>query len=202
MKKLSIICMMILAVLFSASCTKVGPMGPQGPQGPAGPVGPVGPQGPAGNDGNDGNDGYVNVASSTLTINSNDWQWVNDCQWMVEIDYPAINDNVFNYGAVFVYMNVAGAWSQVPLTYYYQDMITNDNGEQELINCAASIEVATLNNGGVRLFWTESDFYDGYRPDTHDFKIVAIEATLYNTRSDVDYSNYEAVKAAFQLADD
>ena len=201
MKKLSIICMMILAVLFSASCTKVGPMGPQGSQGPAGPVGPVGPQGPAGNDGNDGNDGYVNVASSTLTINSNDWQWVNDCQWMVEINYPAINDNVFNYGAVFVYMDVDGAWSQVPLTYYYQDVITYENGEQELINCAASIEVATLSDGGVRLFWTESDFYNGYRPDTHKFKVVAIEATLYGNRSDVDYSNYEAVKAAFQLAD-
>ena len=194
--------MMILAVLFSASCTKVGPMGPQGPQGPAGPVGPVGPQGPAGNDGNDGNDGYVNVASSTLTINSNDWQWVNDCQWMVEINYPAINENVFNYGAVFVYMDVDGAWSQVPLTYYYQDVITYENGEQELINCAASIEVATLSDGGVRLFWTESDFYNGYRPDTHKFKVIAIEATLYGNRSDVDYSNYEAVKAAFQLADD
>ena len=201
MKKLSIICMMILAVLFSASCTKVGPMGPQGPQGPAGPVGPVGPVGPQGPAGNDGNDGYVNVASSTLTINSNDWQWVNDCQWMVEIDYPAINDNVFNYGAVFVYMDVDGAWSQVPLTYYYQDIITHENGEEEIINCAASIEVATLNNGGVRLFWTESDFYNGMRPTTRSFKVVAIEATLYGNRSDVDYSNYEAVKAAFQLAD-
>ena len=121
---------------------------------------------------------------------------------MVEIDYPAINDNVFNYGAVFVYMNVDGAWSQVPLTYYYVDVLTYDDGTTETINCAASIEVATLNNGGVRLFWTESDFYDGYRPDTHDFKVVAIEATLYENRSDVDYSNYEAVKAAFQLADD
>ena len=127
---------------------------------------------------------------------------MNNCQWMVEVDYPAINNNVFNYGAVLVYMDVDGAWSQVPLTYYYQDMITNDAGEQEAINCAASIEVATLSDGGVRLFWTESDFYDGMQPQTHSFKIVAIEASVFSHRSDVDYSSYEAVKKAFQLADD
>ena len=176
MKKLSVICMTILAVSFLASCR--------------------GPQGPAGHDGN------ANVASSTVTIYPNNWEWVNDCQWMVEIDYPAITDNVFNYGAVLVYMDVEGSWSQVPLTYYYQDLLEYDDGTEEVINCEASIEVSTLNDGGVRLFWTESDFYNGYRPDTHDFKIVAIEATVYSSRSDVDYSNYEAVKTAFQLADD
>ena len=180
MKKLSVICMTILAISFLASCTKVGPMGPQGPA---------------------GNDGNANVASSTVTVYSSNWQWVNNCQWKVEIDYPAINNNVYNYGAVLDYMDVDGAWSQVPLTYYYQDVIIYDDGTQETINCAASIEVATLNNGGVRLFWTESDFYDGARPGTHNFKIVAIEASVYNSRSDVDYSNYEAVKTAFQLAD-
>ena len=175
MKKLSVICMTILAVSFLASCR--------------------GPQGPAGHDGN------ANVASSTVTIYPNNWEWVNDCQWMVEIDYPAVTDNVFSHGAVLVYMDVDGAWSQVPLTYYYQDTYTNDDGEQEIINCAASIEVATLNDGGVRLFWTESDFYDGMRPQTRNFKIVAIEASVYANRTDVDYSDYEAVKTAFQLAD-
>ena len=177
MKKLSLICMTILAISFLASCR--------------------GPQGPAGHDGN------ANVASSTLTIKSSDWQWqANNSQWMVEIDYPAINNNVFNHGAVLVYMDVDGAWSQVPLTYYYQDWITNEENQQVLINCEASIEVVTLSDGGVRLFWTESDFYDGMRPETHDFKVVAIEASVFATRSDVDYSSYEAVKKAFQLAED
>ena len=172
MKKLSVICATILAVFFMASCR--------------------GPQGPAGHDGN------ANVASSTVTIYSNNWQWLDQYgQWMVEIDYPAINNNVYNHGAVLVYMDVDGAWSQVPLTYYYQDVDSDGN----TINCEASIEVATLNDGGVRLFWTESDFYDGARPGTHDFKIVAIEASVYSHRSDVDYSSYEAVKKAFQLAD-
>ena len=174
MKKLSIICMTVLAISFLASCR--------------------GPQGPAGHDGN------ANVASSKVTIHDYDWKWNNfytDAegnergQFYVTIDYSAINNNVYNHGAVLVYMDNEGAWSQVPLTYYYAE----NDGLYE-----ASIEVATLNDGGVNLFWTESDLWK-VRPKTHDFKIVAIEATVYKNRSDVDYSNYEAVKTAFQLAD-
>jgi hypothetical protein len=173
MKKLSLICMTILAVTFLASC-----------------------RGPKGDPGN------ANVVSSTVTINPSDWEWVNNCQWAVEIDYPAINDNVFNYGAVLVYMNVNGSWNQVPLTFYYE----YQNPDGSIAICEASIEMAVLNDGGVRLYWTQSDFYDGddVKPlhgDPITFKIVAIEASMFSHRSDVDYSNYEAVKTAFQLAD-
>ena len=172
MKKLSVICMTVLAVFAMASCR-----GPKGDQGNA------------------------NVVSSTVTVYPEDWRWVNNCQWMVDIDYPAINNNVFNHGAVLVYMDKSGVWSQVPLTYYYEDVINYEDGTQEIVNCSASIEVGTLNNGGVRLFWTENDFFDGNRPQTHRFKIVAIEASVYSHRSDVDYSDYNAVKTAYQLAD-
>ena len=151
-----------------------------------------------------GDPGNANVASSTVTIHDYDWQWNRFFtdgdnnergQYVVTIDYGAINNNVFNHGAVLVYMNVRGTWSQVPLTYYYYE----DDGE--VVNFyEASIEVATLNDAGVRLFWTESDMWK-VCPDTHDFKIVAIEASVYANRSDVDYSDYEAVKTAFQLAD-
>lgn len=181
MKKLSLICMTVLAISFMASCR-----GPQGPQGPA------------------GNDGNANVASSTLTIHDYDWKWTciyTDAdgnergQYGVTIDYPAINNNVYNYGAVLVYMDVQGAWTQIPFTYYYYQKIDG-------IDClfAASIEVSTLSDGGVCLFWTESDMWK-VCPETREYKVVAIEASVYKDRSDVDYSNYEAVKEAFQLAD-
>ena len=167
MKKLSIICMTVLAVISMASC-----------------------RGPKGDPGN------ANVASSTLTIKSSDWQWLEQYgQWMVTIDFAAINNNVYNHGAVLVYMDVEGTWSQVPLTYYYYEI---NGGETSFYE--ASIETATLNDGGVRLFWTESDYWN-VRPETHEFKVVAIEASVYKDRSDVDYSDYEAVKTAFQLAD-
>lgn len=174
MKKLSIICLTIMAFSFLASCR--------------------GPQGPAGQDGN------ANVASATVTIRSSQWQWdrfyLDDNnnergQYHVIVDFNAITDNVFDHGAVLVYMDVEGAWTQLPFTYYYVD------GEYI---CEASIEVATLDDGAIAMYWTESDFWQ-VRPQTHMFKIVAIEANYYENRSDVDYSNYNAVKAAFQLAD-
>ena len=105
MKKLSMICMTVLAVFAMFSCR--------------------GPQGPAGHDGN------ANVASSTLTIRSSDWEWSEQHgNWSVTIDYPAINNNVYNHGAVLVYMDVDGGWSQIPLTYYYQDYIQSEEGTQ------------------------------------------------------------------------
>lgn len=182
MKKVTLICMALLAMVAMVSCR--------------------GPQGPAGQDGN------ANVASATVTIPSQnpyvDWQWINYYydgdgnprgEYMAEIGFSAINSNVFNHGAVLVYMNTEGTWSQLPLTYPYY---VENNGMVDFYS--ATIETATLSNEGVRLFWKQNDFWKEY-PGTRTFKVVAIEATYFDSRSDVDYSNYESVKAAFQLED-
>lgn len=181
MKKLTVICMALIVMAFMASCR--GPMGPEGP---------IGPSGPSGNDGN------ANVKSSTLTINTDDWYWdeSTNTSWRVDIQYQAIDADIDNFGAVLVYMNSGNTWRQLPMTFYYTDY----DQEGNLLYCSSSLEVSSY-EGGVSIFWTENDFYDGYRPDQHDFKIVVIAASLYNSRSDVDYSNYEAVKEAFLLAD-
>ena len=155
-----------------------------------GPMGPMGPQGPAGHDGN------ANVVSSTLTVRTNDWYWDNNTSWRVDINYDAINANIDDFGAVLVYMNNGNTWRQLPMTFYYT---WNDNNGN-VVYCSSSLEVSSYEHG-VSIFWTENDFYDGYRPDDHEFKIVVIAAGLYNSRTDVDYSSYEAVKTAFQLAD-
>ena len=171
MKKLTVICMTLFAMLFAVSCR--GPMGPEGPAGPA---------------------GNANVCSSTVTVHPNDWYW-NETSWRVDIGYDAINANITDYGAVLVYMEDNNTWRQIPLTFYYSIV---DEGVENFYS--SSLEVSTYDQG-VSVFWTENDFYDGYRPDEHRFKIVVIAASVYQNRSDVDYSNYEAVKAAYQLAD-
>lgn len=168
MKKLTVICMTLFAMLFAVSCR-----------------GPMGPEGPAGN---------ANVCSSTVTVHPNDWYW-NETSWRVDIGYDAINANITDYGAVLVYMEDNNTWRQIPLTFYYSIV---DEGVENFYS--SSLEVSTYDQG-VSVFWTENDFYDGYRPDEHRFKIVVIAASVYQNRSDVDYSNYEAVKAAYQLAD-
>lgn len=149
--------------------------------------GPQGPMGPAGN---------ANVASSTVTVRPLDWYFDNNTSWRVDISYDAINADITDYGAVLVYMEDNNTWRQLPLTFYYEAQ--NDDGTYSLYS--SSLEVSSYDRG-VSIFWTESDFYDGFRPDEHRFKIVVIAASYYNSRSDVDYSSYEAVKAAYQLAD-
>lgn len=175
MKKLTFFCMALIAMAFMASCR--GPMGPEGPVGPAGPS---------------GNDGNANVKSATITINTNQWYW-DETSWRVDINYQAIDADIDDFGAVLVYMNEGETWRQLPMTFYYYDGDTDEY-------YSSSLEVSSY-QGGVSIFWTESDMWDGYQPDTHDFKIVVIAASYYNSRSDIDYSDYEAVKAAFQLAD-
>lgn len=134
-----------------------------------------------------------NVVSSTVMVYSNDWYWDNNSSWRVDIDYNAINANVDDYGAVLVYMDYAGTWRQIPLTQYYYD-------EQNDVYCSKTYEVSSYYQG-VSIFCIENDFYHGACPGTVRFKIVVIPAAVYSSRSDVNYEDYNAVKAAFQLAD-
>ena len=186
MKRIGLLSAILLALVIAmSSCYKEGYVGPQGPQGIQGPQGP---QGPA------GQDGYVNVASSTLTVHPNDWYW-DETSWRVDIDYANITQQVTDYGAVFVYMDNNNTWRQLPMTFYYS--VNNDQGDP--VYYSSSLEVSSYDNG-VSIFWTENDFFDGYRPEEHKFKIVVLEATVYATyRDKMDFDNYEEVKRVFKL---
>ena len=168
MKKLTVICMTLIAMVFAVSCR--------------------GPQGPMGN---------ANVCSSTVTVRSSDWYWDSNTSWRVDIKYEAINADITDYGAVLVYMEDRDTWRQLPYTFYYNTI----DGQGIESFYSSSLEVSSYDEG-VSIFWTENDFYDGYRPDDHRFKIVVIAASVYQSRSDVDYSDYEAVKTAFQIKED
>ena len=135
-----------------------------------------------------------NIYSSTVRVYQSDWYW-DDTSWRVDINYDAIDMNVNDYGAVLVYMKFENTWRQIPATFYYT-VIEN----AQTLYCSSSLEVSSY-NGGVSIFWTENDFYNGRVIGDHDFKIVVIAASLYNARQDVDYSDFNAVKTAFQLAD-
>ncbi|MBR3710844.1 MAG: hypothetical protein IKM99_07780 [Bacteroidales bacterium] len=183
MKRLFSIACAIIAVVFMASCAKEGPMGPMGP------MGPTGPQGPA------GNDGYVNVASTTITVVPDDWYW-DETSWRVDFSYDAVTSDIYNSGVVLVYMESNDTWRQIPMTFYYSDYDNQGN----LIYCSSSLETSFY-EGGVSVFWTENDFYDGYRPEEHRFRLVAIAAGYYAAHPELDLSSYEMVKETFNLAD-
>ena len=183
MKKLTYLLTALIALAMMVSCVKEGPMGPQGP---TGPTGPTGPQGPSGN---------ANVASSTITVYSDDWYWDNT-SWRVDFDYSAINNDIYNSGVVLIFMESDGTWRQLPMTFYYSEL----NSQGETVYYSSSLETSFY-LGGASVFWTESDFYDGYRPDTHQFRLVAIAASYAHEHPEVVNSDYETLKETFQLAD-
>lgn len=172
MKKLTLIGMTLIAMLSVVSCR-----GPQGPQGPA---------------------GNANVVSKTVTVPANKWRWDNNTSWRTDIYFNAITANITDYGAVLVYRDEKNTWRQLPYTFYYSEI--NEETNEEMF-FSSSLEVSTYDEG-VSIFWTENDFCADYPPGEQRFKIVVIAASVYKSRTDVDYSNYEAVKAAFQLKDD
>ena len=135
----------------------------------------------------------ANVFSSTVTVYESDCR-LDDVSWRVDLEYDAINLAVHNDGAVLVYMDNENTWRQLPMTFYYTDYDNQGN----LVNCSSSLEVSSY-NGGVSIFWTENDFYNGRKIGTHRFKIVTLSNADYSARPDVDYSNYEEVKRVFQI---
>lgn len=142
----------------------------------------------------------ANVYSSTVTVYESDWRW-DDVSWRVDLEYDAINLAVHHDGAVLVYMNNGNTWRQIPMTYYYSVIVEDENHNTSTLYCSSSLEVSSY-EGGVSIFWTENDLYNGNRPKDHQFKIVAISSTDYAARPDVDYSNYEEVKKVFQIKED
>ncbi len=141
-----------------------------------------------------GEPGNANVCSTTIEITSSQWYWDNT-SWRVDIKYEAISPDITDHGAVLVYREEKGTWRQLPYTFYYSQF---ENDVEYFYS--SSLEVSTYDEG-VSIFWTENDFYDGYRPDNQRFKIVVIAASVYQARPDVDYSDYEAVKTAFQITE-
>lgn len=138
----------------------------------------------------------ANVYSSTVTVREADWRWDNT-SWRVDLRYDAIDLSVHDGGAVFVYMDNGNTWRQLPMTFYYTDYDNQGN----LVHCSSSLEVSSY-SGGVSIFWTENDFYNGRVIGDHRFKIVALSNADYSARPDVDYSNYEEVKRVFQIKEE
>ncbi|MGN0032534.1 MAG: hypothetical protein ACI358_01960 [Candidatus Limimorpha sp.] len=156
-----------------------------------GPKGDQGPVGPAGN---------ANVFSAVVDTRPNNWIWDSGgCNWYVDFDWvDGITPDIVDNGAVLVYMENPNpsyyAWHQLPLTLYISD------------EYSSTVET-TYYDGGLSLFWTNSDLNEHLNPcsalstDVLSFKVVAIDGYAFSNNSNCDFSDYEAVKRTFNLED-
>ena len=171
MKTLKFLSIGLLLILFTVSCGKRGPQGPLGYPGAP---------------------GNANVVSGTITTDN--WDDYYAPSWGLTINYSEITRDIIEYGAVLVYMQHGDTYRQLPLTFF--NIIPDVSGDYYY---STSIEVSTF-VGGVTIFWTDSDFWQPEHPGRKKFKIVVIASSEYRAY-DIDYSDYNQVKEAFDLVD-
>lgn len=140
--------------------------------------GAPGAQGPQGNA--NVNYGIFNVAASS-------WGYVSPSYYVTLLE-PNITQDILDKGAVLVYAGNAGSWAQLPLTYYPSSTYS------ELFQ-----PIFTL--GQVEIQVTDSDLTQPIAPSAATFKVVVIAHKSLLNNPNVDFSNFESVKKAFNLKD-
>ena len=190
----------VVFVLLSCSAEDgedgaIGPQGPQGEQGPIGAQGEQGEQGEQGPPGADGQDGNANIIYSNWI--AADWNSI-DLPRLKEMNIPVPElDNIElrNKTLVQVYLGQhgtngvyampgTGRWSNTWYSYSFGHGTVTLNG----------IAIVLESTNGVDL---TLDQYAGSRGN--EFRYVLIPESAQSGK--LDYSDYEAVKAFYNLPD-
>lgn len=142
-------------------------------------------EGPAGQAGEDGN---ANVKSSTITFSG--WIWQSSNAWsQADFTWPVLTSSIVNSGAMYVYLNTAYGWAQLPRVIYPTSSYSQTQRFYYNVNSFTIIvqDSDLLQPSPALGTWT--------------IKVVAVDASIRLANPDLDWSNYEAVRARLQLKD-
>ena len=139
-----------------------------------------GPAGPAGADGN------ANVKSVTVSTVAADWSGDGVVGYSITLSTPIITADIVATGAVLCYLEEYGTTYALPYSYLYNGYTRHMLFEYE----TGSVTVLRRDDDGATT-----------NPGVSDakIKVVAISSSGLIQHPNVDYSNYEEVKEAFEL---
>ena len=140
----------------------------------------VGPTGPAGADGN------ANVKSASVSTVASDWTGDGVSGYAITLSTPIITADIVATGAVLCYLEEFGATYALPYSYLYNGYTRHMLFEYE----TGSITVVRRDDDGATTNPGSS---------SAKIKVVAISSSGMIQHPNVDYSNYEEVKEAFDL---
>lgn len=150
-----------------------------------GPAGPVGPRGSNGN---------ANVFSTNFTFSMQD-ATINGTVASVQYDVPGITASVVDEGAVLLFFREQGTWTAMPYTYGVESTTV------EAVDYTVALGYG-YDDAFLEVFY-ETSIDDpsvlNSQPD-RDIKAVIIDGFPLG-KGNVDWTNYEAVKAYFNLED-
>lgn len=145
-----------------------------GKEGPAGPIGPTGAAGPNGN---------AQITVTTLT--SSNW-YLNEPSWLINLDVPAITEEILNTGVIIAYMKIGDHFHQLPSTFYFSNQYSVSFGVSSTLNT-------------LRVSQTRSDWGWGLNPGSQTFKVVVMTASARKQQPELNFADYEAVRIAYTL---
>ncbi len=140
----------------------------------------VGPAGPAGSAGN------ANVKSMTFTTVTADWIGDGAAGYEISLNVPIITADIYSTGAVMCYLEVSGTTFALPYSY---------------LNSGYTRHMLFTYNEGTILVKRRDDDGATSNPGVSNAKIrvVAISSTGMIQNPNLDLTDYEAVKEAFDL---
>ncbi len=158
-------------------------------------VGYDGRDGLDGRDGRDGRDGIVNVFSVNFVFSLQD-AIINDNVASAQFSVPDLTASVVDDGAVLLFFREQGTWTAMPFTYGIESADINAVDYTVALNFGYEV-------GFIEPFYEASINLDQIPDDVvpdREMKAVIIDGFLAGKKG-VDFSDYEAVKAAFGLQD-
>jgi hypothetical protein len=202
----------VLLVFFTVLCacsndSDPGPQGPQGEQGAIGEQGPQGEQGVDGPQGDKGEPGTANVVSSkwidyeinlTNTARLKIMKYTFPATVLELVNAEHLADFLSSGGMLLLYGKNYGNGQHNMLPYNYSNVAYSWSG--------GSFGVATINAINIRIESTDgSDLtefeYSGTRGNEFRYVRVPAGKLINGRKAAIDYNDYEAVKAYYNLPD-
>lgn len=186
----NLIFILIMGISLSACKKEAGPIGPQGPKGESGAPGATGAKGDKGDTGPKGDPGTANVIfSDWLPIPAKPTYRYNS-EKEYAFNEPKITKEIFDKGTVHAYVRSGGSASifQLPYTFY------NGYVSQMRILEGYIIYGEQWVSGTVNANWIKAD-----KPDYFSHIRYVIIPGSVKASKNVDFNNYEAVKAHYNL---
>ncbi|WP_019987056.1 collagen-like triple helix repeat-containing protein [Rudanella lutea] len=178
--------LLLVTSLLLTQCK--GPAGDPGPQGPAGPKGDTGAAGAQGPKGEVGSANVTQITWLKASDRSNPFESI----YRLPADVSLANALVQGYVTVSNLPN-SSSWIAVPSFLDYAWIPTSQRDFYSFTYGTGRVSLERFNEAGNRT------------PNLYDFSlkvIVVPAATLKNGRfANLDYTNYQAVKKAFNLPD-
>ncbi len=155
-----------------------------------------GDTGPAGANGTAGKDGNANVKGYLFTVNNTDWTVVNNANWQYKFNCPAITKGVMDSGMVIVYWDANNLPLPNTSNYVTPPFIGYQIATRTI---TSSWQLSPSGTGQVTVSIYDPTGVSIPAQGPLDFKVVVASAGNRMANPNLNWNNYNEVKASLNI---